>query len=381
MNPLIKKTSFFILLFISFSSLYGQRAYYATDSTMKSGINIIDDGVLLNSKYCQVQVGNKIVKYTPEEISEYGLKNGTVYISKEIQSNDSVKRVFLERLVQGETNLYYYEDNKKTFFFEKDSLTLIKVPKISLENKNYTYKTIMAEQTNDCEYCSRAIKRISYNRKSLTRFVKYYNKCEDKSFPFFRFGFVAGYELNKLSAPKSLTSGYVSKFNYKYEGSFVYGLFFDNPIKNHENYSFHTEILFVKNSYAYYYYDILNNDEANISIKTTSLNIPLLVRYSFESKKVNPFINAGLVYNRHYKNENSLYTIDLDVNVDEKIPVTDFIANPTSHVGYAIGGGLEILTKSRTSIFMELRYKKLYDFTEINTLNLSGLQFMFSFNL
>jgi len=366
---------------------------------MKSGANIIDGGEQLNSEYCQVQTGNKIVKYTPDEVVEYGLKNGDIYIAKEIKISDSFKTVFLRRLIHDKTSLYYLNaNNTTTFFVEKDSVTLIEIPKTSLENKELNYKDLLSEQTKDCEYVSSAIKRISFNEKSLSRFVKYYNNCNDNPFPFFKFGFVAGYEMNKLSIPKSLESGHLPRYNYKYEGAFHYGLFFDNPIKNHENYSFHTEIIFIKNSYTYSYYDLVTNSDINMSVKTSSVSIPLLARYSFVSKKITPFINLGLVYNYHYNNENTLNIVNLDeipeieapvsdpskaipTSDTETVNVDDFIANPSSHVGYAIGGGIEIATKSRTSIFMELRYKKLYDFTDNETLNMNGLQLMFSFNL
>lgn len=93
-----KVLSFLVFCIIPFG-IYGQSTYFITDSISSFGANIIDYGDLLNARFCTVETANGIIQYTPNEVKEYGLKDGRIYVSKAIFANDSLKKFFLLRLV------------------------------------------------------------------------------------------------------------------------------------------------------------------------------------------------------------------------------------------------------------------------------------------
>ena len=63
-----------------------------------------------NAQFIMVKSGDMETKYTPDQITEYGFKDGPVYKSKNISVSGQPKRVFLERIERGKLTLYYYTE-------------------------------------------------------------------------------------------------------------------------------------------------------------------------------------------------------------------------------------------------------------------------------
>ena len=106
--------------------------------TTYTGVKIIDGGSVRNAKYMQVILNKKTEKFCPDSVREYGINKGSTYFSKSIQVNDSVQKVFLERITAGKTNLYYFQDkNIKTYFLEKDSTVFIELAKGKVRTNHF----------------------------------------------------------------------------------------------------------------------------------------------------------------------------------------------------------------------------------------------------
>ena len=115
-----------------------QNGYLVTDSTRIGMKNLFDGGDVFNAQYCKVWEFDGYTVYTPYEIKEYGFSDGRVYVSSEIQFEDTIKRVFLERLSEGKNTIYYYiRKRAETYFFEKDSASLIKIAKRDINGISY----------------------------------------------------------------------------------------------------------------------------------------------------------------------------------------------------------------------------------------------------
>lgn len=334
---------------------YGQSEYFSTDSTSTYGIELVDGGDMINSQLCQVKKGDKILQYTPYEVKEFGFKDGRVYVSKEIQIDDSSKRVFLERLNKGNTTLYYYRGKGlKTFFIQKDSTLFVEMPKQGTEED---YSTQLFNLTKDCSNVSDACKLVSYNKKSLSKLISRYNQCELKPFPHFKYGFLIGYEFLRL-IPSSEQDDNLKYFDYKYDGGFTIGVFLDNPILV-SDFSLQIELLLSKHGYSYN--KLVDNKDLDFVANLTSLNVPLLFKYAYPSNKIRPFINAGINGTYFIENETHLYetTINettIEINYTEiKSMISDF------KLGFVIGGGLEYKLNYKKSLFFELRYCNQYN--------------------
>ena len=357
------KNLYTIILVLIFPLLsFGQSDYCVIDSTL-NGINLIDGGALINSRLCQVKKGKEIIAYSPYEVMEYGFKEGRVYISKEIQIADSSKRVFLERLHNDETTLYYYRGmGLKTFFIEKDSTLFVELPK--QDNAKEPYSELLLNLTDDCPNVSAACKLVRYNKRSLSKIITRYNKCELKPFPHFKYGFLVGYEFSNL-VPVDKQNKDLEYFEYNYDSDFSIGLFVDNPILV-SDFSVYAALLFSKHGYSYNHPSATGDFDLIMNIST--LSVPLLIRYTLPTNNLRPYLNTGPIYSYNIKNESYLYKSTISDNIIEIKNSIEGSIIPTHEFGYTMGCGLEVDLDFKRAVFLEIRYSKQFGISE----NLSG---------
>lgn len=274
-----KVISFLVFCIIPFGS-YGQSSYFITDSTSSIGVKITDNGAILNARFCTVETVKGTIQYTPNEVKEYGLDDGRIYISKTIFADDSLRKVFMQRLVKGKFTLYYYRGKtSKTFYWEKDSTKFYELPKYHKDQPEINFRNDLEYLTGDCENVRNAIKLASYNIKSLTELVTNYNNCVLKPFQYFRYGLLVGYGLNKLET-STFKLNSMANINFMNEGGFIPGIFIDYPIEM-SNFSLHSDLYFTKNGYSYisnYTDKDLKQKSSAFVANTTSINVPVLVR-------------------------------------------------------------------------------------------------------
>ena len=96
----------------------------------------------MNSNFCDFRAfnSNEITRYYPKDIHGYRFLDGKYYISRETPVPDgSVKKVFLEYLIKGELNIYFYQDTEKNniYYAEKDTSALVELVYYKT-NINYT---------------------------------------------------------------------------------------------------------------------------------------------------------------------------------------------------------------------------------------------------
>ncbi|MBN2611505.1 MAG: outer membrane beta-barrel protein [Bacteroidales bacterium] len=360
-----------IILFIFFISwpinLFAQRGYISTDSSIFSGIKLMNRGAVSNAKFCHKVEGNKIIKYSPYDLKEYGFNNYKIFVSRDIQIQGSIKRVFLECITEGNIDLYYYRGRGiRTFYIENDTSPLIEITKKeSIEGYN-NFKTVLEEYTSNCEAAIKNINYLKYNRISFKRFIKSYNKCEYKSPSYFKYGFITGFGIAKLNPSPIKETYYVNHFDFKHDKNFTLGIFIDNPILAF-NFSFHSEILYSSNGYSYSYSD--KNTDIDIVINTRSIKLPFLLKYTIPYTKFLPFVNLGGIYSYQLENENMIYksqksTIDkyqLDkLSVIEIVKVNETSLVADHELGFCVGGGMGFKLNNSNSVFLELRYNYRY---------------------
>lgn len=192
-----------------------------------------------------------------------------------------------------------------------------------------------------------------------------------KPFPHFKYGLIIGSEFSKLvPSEKSngdLESVVINKdndldyFDYKYDGNFSIGLFIDNPILA-SDFSVHAEVLFSKHKHSYSFTSGTKNSD--LAINTSSLRVPLLVRYSLPKNNFRPYFNAGLLYSYNVKNENTLYKETITDFVTKKEDLIEGSIIPTSEIGYAVGCGLEYDLDFKRAIFLEIRFSEQFSATK-----------------
>ena len=365
------KKIFLLLLICLFTlNLQGQNSYYATDSTLHSGFRVIDSGERLNARFCHVKVQDSIVRFTPDQVKEYKIGGGSVYLSKRIPTPEGSRNVFLERLVNGKTNLYFYHGkNRKTYFIEKKDLPLTELPKHS-DHTGIDYKTRLQRITADCPDFNAAIPFVRYTRNSLSKLLKEYNACEVKPFPHFRWGLIVGYEWMKLIPSSYFTDKYLDKSLFKWNRGMTLGCFVEEPILV-SDFSLHAELRYSNHGFSIS--QSKQNRDIDLVANISTLKLPVLIRYTFPSNTLRPYINAGGTMAWHLRNEGSIYQATLS---NDEVEISEVIREPIlpkSVVGLAIGSGVEFRLGERCSFFFELRFNKELKKTDLDSMNSSNL--------
>jgi hypothetical protein len=361
----------FLIVFILLSPYLasGQENYYVLDSISSSGVRMIEASDLMNSRICQVVINDKIKEYTPEQVSEYGFKSGRVYFSRKIQSGDSIKTVFLERLVKGKATLYYYRGHGiKEFFLEKDSGVFIALPVRGRESKNNNFHAALTGALTDCPEVVGYSGMVACNKRSMSEFISGYNKCIPIPPHTLKCGLMLGYEESKLIYSSNYDDRKLDFLNYKYERSFAVGGFINKPIM-YSNFSAHLELYYSHKNYSYSF----QNETTIIDMVAdrSSLIIPALLRYTFQSHKTMPFINAGgcLAYNFRNTAEVNSSTISNGTIQNNGVTKSEIISK--SQLGFSAGAGLEYKLSFKRSLFLELRCNRFINLSSTGAKNLS----------
>jgi hypothetical protein len=365
----------FNLVFL-YSLLVAQNDYFSTDSLSSYGIKLIDGGAYKNSMQCEVKKGERSIIYGPDKVVEFGFSDGRVYVRKSIRIDTIERKVFLERLVRGKINLYFYKgDMGRTFFLQKDSSGLISIPKKDKENSNIIYKDIFNNYVQDCENITDALRLIKYNKSSLSKFIDQYNSCIAKPFPFISYGLSFGYSITSLVNTK-ITDNILKTIVFKNDNSFNIGAFIDIPILL-SYFSFHPEMYYQKNTFSGH---IENNDSENdIIINTSSINIPCLIRYTYPSIKFRPFINIGGNFTYNIRNNSASYSASISNEIIEiSQPNTSNIYS-NKQMGYSIGGGIQYKLDYRRNVFVEILNNHLFNITD-NTFSNNSIQISIGLN-
>ena len=349
------KQTFIIALILSIPIIsLGQVNYIATDTSSSIGVELIKGITIENCQVCRVNVKNKIIQYSPYEISEYGFKDGSIYVARDIYISDTLKRVFLERLHNDKMVLYIYKERGyKTFFIEKDSTLFNEIPKKNIDGKSYHVQ--LMEISKDCPSVSQVSQLAGYNKYSLVKFFKLYDNCKTRPFPHFKYGPILSYEFVKLIPSNDDQLESISYFNFDYDGSFSAGMFFDCPIYA-SDFSIHSEILFSKHGYSYN--NLVEGKDMDFVANLSSLKIPLFLRYTIPLNSVRPFLNIGISNLYYFRDETNIYetTINANTIIINDVYTTSLINK--AYIEFSIGGGFEYPLNYKNSMFFEVRYSK-----------------------
>jgi hypothetical protein len=354
----MKRLLYLLLFFFQILKVYGQNDYYSTDSTTSVGIKLIDGGVRTNSRFCQIKKNEEIIQYSPYEVKEYGFKDGRNYFSRIIIVDNKEQKVFLERLNKGKIILYYYKDkNGKKFFIEKDKAQLVE---LNNDNTNHSFVDSIKFYTNDCEKVKDRLKLIKYRKKSLSRFINQYNSCKNKPIPHIRYGVSIGYAVSQPLDSK-IKDDFLNSAVFANDKALTMGLFLDIPIL-HSHFSFHPEVYYQKNAFSSHSESISSVDD--VVINATSINIPLLIRYTLPTVKFRPYLNMGGTFAYNIRNENIVSHAMINNGIINIVFPEEKNVYSQRQIGYSLGGGIQYDFTNWKSIFVELRYNHLNAVTE-----------------
>lgn len=309
------------------------------------------DGDNLNFKICQIRKGEKKIQYSPDQVKSYGFSDRRFYKAFSIDVNGRQEKYFLLLLSAGKVNLYYavIEGEKKYFLANSIHLNPVEVPHLLNTNKMFV-ENILPD-------CPQAIKNSPYVRtrkNDLIRYIKDYNRCANRPLLRNRYGFELGttsYNLISVHYPGT----YPIPLNMNSLG-FSFGAFADIPFST-INLSFHPELNFehFSDSKA-----LKNEDNYDLVLNSSSVSIPVYLRYTVLKNFLSPFFQIGPVYSKSIQNNSRLYQYKtVNNNVFISIPEPQVLQNDLA--GFSVGTGAILNYGSKYSCFGELNYSTIYN--------------------
>jgi len=376
----MKKTIFCCLYLIIplvsiFSQSNYQKGYIITQEkdTVNGWIDFRTDHT--NALLCKFkQLENEPEKiYHPGEIEGYRFINeGKFYVSRSVVIDSIQQTVFLEYLVQGMLNLYYFPQGNGYYFFENKDGSLVAVTKkpdeINNNNKyivDNRYKGILSYIFRDCMPLAVKSTKADFNKESMIVFTKDYHDqmCESsekciifendykKKFTKFDFTVFSGFEFNTINL-----YGYDFTEMLSFSPVIGAGLNISSPrfIKSLSILLDATlskimgAIDYTDRSQSYYQYHFSG-------IKSDFFGG---LEYIFDKGKIRPAINVGLSY---------CYYSDLKstLNPNSQIYENELLIQNSS-TGIKAGLGVDYQIKGNQFIIVRFQYSNLKNYYNLN---------------
>lgn len=331
MNRRILLCFFCFLAFNAFSQNDWQSGFII-DYTNDTVVGYIDNRPNRISSvrcYFKYSTDGIIEEYTPEQISGYRMKGGKFYIAKKIPIGDQLEKlVFVEFLIKGIVNLYFYKDETEHYYVEKNSAIfelkntseIKEIEDVWYEKNKEEYKGLMTYLLKDANMQT-DIRNAKLQHKNLIRLAKKYHEtvCTDEgciifekeeNLVSFRSSVLVGPTLN------SFNFGNRMKSNFGLGYMIGYRLTAENIFDWNQNYSLNVD--FVVQGFTHYTFKAIENYAGRIdydgasyylyknptysietgmveaNIKTLMGKFPISLNYTLTRGKVRPKIGLGI---------------------------------------------------------------------------------------
>lgn len=183
----MRKSLFLLFFFCSLTIINAQNNYKSgylitnENDTIRGLINLRTNK--MNAKVCefkQTEADNSKVYY-PGDIAGYRFTDeGRFYITKDIEIDSILRTVFIEYLLQGTMNLYFYSDNLDYYFFEdekgKQTYITNKPGDKRTDRGDVKYKGIMFYLFKDTDLVAQEAYKTPFNRESIKKLTKKYHE-------------------------------------------------------------------------------------------------------------------------------------------------------------------------------------------------------------
>jgi len=310
-----KKLIIIALLLLAGTSAWAQRDYrkgYIINNQQDTIYGWIDyRGDIRNAKICsfkETETG-QATDYSPTDIAAYRFTDSKFYVSRNIDNADDPKQVFLEYLVNGLANLYYYRDDRTNdnYFIEKDGQLLeLKVTEREVEVdgklKIQTVKTYVGvlRATLNVWDMNNEIDKAKLEHSSLINIAKNYHmySCTDgsecivyekrKPLLTLRISPVVGANLSVL---KKMERD-VEKYQLKPSSNLTVGMNLNLSIpRMNEKLFLQIQALYSK----YYFFDSYESTRmvTDIHISSIVLQTGLAIKYEYPKGRWRPTLSIG----------------------------------------------------------------------------------------
>ena len=334
------------VLFISvFIMLYIVEVYGQTDFRQGYFINLENDtvfglidyrGDIRNSRLCVYKKDSisDPIRYKPGEIESYRFIESKFYISKTIKIKKEEKQIFVEYLVNGIADLFYYRDidsyhylletsNGQLLELTNEEKTIYVEGKGEARRKTNKYIGLLKATFSDCMEMQSEIEKAELNHKSLINITKKYHdyvcegeKCiiyEKKKVKVkFKVAPIIGINICNLSFNPDY---FFSSFDFEKSIYPTIGILLNAGMPGlNEKLSFQTEIIMTKNYFYGFKTSTVNNTAYyDMHIHTSSIQSSFGLKYTYPKGRMQPNLAFGVIFNNYIQYDTKL-TEEIDNN-------------------------------------------------------------------
>lgn len=361
-----KRQFFLFALLLSIGTCFAQSDFREgyiinlSNDTVPGFIN--NKGSMKSLKKCRFKAAQNAdhIDYSPEEINAFRIIDGGYYVSMEIEKDGKMGRYFIEKLVEGIVNLYYYSAANEGFYLMQKAdgkLYELKNSQIEVANDDGSFVKDKKEYVNVLRYLLQDSPKsvhkadnLSFDSNAMIDLAQYYHNdvCDDFACIVYTkdkkpirldIGLYAGYSISSLS----LNSEYVAKMNNDFSNSndILFGLFLNIMDPNiSERFSLQLDMIFQSGKYVYEstYYDM------------GYMRIPFSLKYTYPVKKIKPSLQLAIAYNKWLKYEAE--------NIIPEQVGGDALQKRTYQIGFLVGAEFSYELSEKIGCFFNVRYEK-----------------------
>lgn len=382
-----------IIVFLGILQLKAQSDFrngYVIKNNNDTIYGLIDyKGNKANAKKCifRKDINSEKQVFNPDEIKGFRFINSKYYISKTINIGNETEQLFLEYLINGIIDIYYYrDDNGEHYLVDNGRDNLIELKneekEIIIGDTRYVkeskeYIGILKVTFKESPMVSKRVENISLNHKSLINITHdYHNQvCTDeeciiyeKKLPKVKstYGVVVGFNGMSISQIREFSD----EFYYMKDCKFGFNIFpsiglyykINMPYVN-ERLDFQYECTYsrIKLKASSSYIEPLNNMNYlnDISLTQNSFNNLGIIKYEFPKGKIRPTFQIGGFVKYFFKTD---YERNLEVQFSwgDTYFTYQTNENPFSKFDFGIncGMGLKTLFLNDKELFIDLRYQR-----------------------
>lgn len=318
-----------------------------------------------------------VTVYAPGEIYAFRFLNeGRLYITKTIELTPGMKAtVFVEYLVKGLKNLYYYADQREYYLIdgmvgelvvltrEEDKIVGSKI------KKDLKYRGALRYAMSDYALRYKKVENVMFERASIVKLTRdYHDKmCTDSSEcvvfeadikkKFIEVEVSANLSANLFSLPYYFYNDFS---NERTLNAILPGLNIDTELYSprvNRNVGFIVGVgsRLLDSHNSFYFMNNGINTFYQYSVKANVLTIHLGMKYRFDAGKFRPSVEAAAYRQDYLGWDGTMSRLDIQGDGIKKTITSDYMPS-NEHFGYQLGVRLDYKIKDDYKIYLKLNY-------------------------
>jgi hypothetical protein len=349
----------------------------------------------INCSFCKFKLSKNAEEkiYYPQDLIAYRLiKEGKYYVSRTIIIDNEQQKVFLEYLVQGIKDLFYYPQKNDCYYIEDENgkmIAITKEPDKIVDNKYITdnkYKGILSYIFRSSKSVSKKINKAYFDRRDMINLTKKYHtemcapgqECivfandYKKSFLEYDFSIYGGIQLTEFTFEDNvLTDHFKSAKSIQPVIGCQINISSPRLLKT---LSTQIDISISKMEGCVDYISNVGDNAIYEKYKFKSLMTDGSVglKYALSSiKKIRPTIEAGVNYALLFNSSNSLYKENRGISYAEQSKIDNYYSIPKSYYGFNAGAGFDYQLSNNHSVFCRVLFSHISTYeASINNIQL-----------